>query len=76
MLASTEKRLGLIAASALTAASLLMMSHQHPMTTYKVAATPVTAVVQTVAKTTLSDSSEVVMNFTGKQQNGQHVAMR
>lgn len=76
MLASTEKRLGLIAASALTAASLLMMSHQHPMTTYKVAATTLTTVVQTTAETNLPQPAKMVMNFTDKQQSGQHVAMR
>lgn len=76
MLASTEKRLGLIAASALTAASLLMMSQQHPMTTYQGATTTLTTVVQTAAEANLPQPAKMVMNFTDKQQSGQHVAMR
>ncbi|MFK4825102.1 hypothetical protein ACI0FM_09985 [Paenochrobactrum sp. BZR 588] len=77
MLASTEKRLGIIAASALTAASLLMMSQQHPLTTYKVAeiVSPMPA-VQTLADATSADIQKLVVDFSDKQHSAQRLAMR
>lgn len=77
MLASTEKRLGIIAASALTAASLLLMSQQHPLATYKVAETVLPGpALQTLADKASPVTQEYIVRYFDKQYSAQHIAMR
>lgn len=66
MLASTEKRLGFIAASALTMASLLLMSQQQMTATG--ASAPI---VQTLAETAMPHVQKIVMVFSNKH----HIAI-
>ncbi|MGU3574226.1 hypothetical protein ACLBWZ_01740 [Brucellaceae bacterium C25G] len=73
MLVSTEKRLGLIAASALTAASMLLMSQQHPLMTYKV--TEISQPAQLVL-TPMNAAMTERLHTNNDYSVQQHIAMR